>query len=126
MQIVDGPEFHVEQISDLAVAVRVIADAVKLKISITQSGRRGLATKLFALRELDSIGRALHRVIANLARVFDRIDKVRRDGRLTAGELYRHLPARLNRNRVVQDLLHILHAQLMHETDLVRIHKAWI
>src|SRR5215831_3192613 len=51
---------------------------------------------------------------------------MRRDSWFAAGELHGHLPTGLDRNRVVKDLPDILHAQLMYEPNLVRIHETGI
>ena len=71
VQVVDRPHLHVKQVADLAVAVGVVADSVKLEINVTQSGFSSFAAELFALGELNSVGRRLHTVVTNLARVLE-------------------------------------------------------
>src|SRR6185369_14478965 len=77
VQVVDGPHLHVEEVADLAMAVRVVADTVELQVDVTQTSFSSLATELFTLRELDSVRRGLHAVVTDLARVLDRFDEVR-------------------------------------------------
>ncbi len=79
MQVVNGAHLHVEQVADLTVAVRIVADTVELQVDVTQSGCGSLAAELFALRELDSVCRGLHAVVTNFARVLDGFDEVWRD-----------------------------------------------
>src|SRR5262249_37827664 len=67
MQIVDGAHLHVEEIANLAMAVRVVSDTVELQINVTQSCFSSLPAKLFRLGKLDSVRRCLHAVVANLA-----------------------------------------------------------
>ena len=45
---------------------------------------------------------------------------------LAARELHRELPPRLDRDRVVQDLLDLLPAELVHEAHLVGVHEAGV
>ena len=44
--------------------------------------------------------------------------------RLSARELHRHLPPRLDRNRVVEHGLDLFPAQFVHEPDLIGVHEA--
>src|SRR5207249_5964440 len=53
VEIVDRPQLDVEQIANLAMAIRVVANAVKLQIAKPQTGFRSLAAQIFALGELD-------------------------------------------------------------------------
>jgi hypothetical protein len=69
VQVLDGPQLHVEQIADLAVRVGGVADAVELQVGIAQTGVGGLAAELGALGELDAVGGGLHAGVADLARV---------------------------------------------------------
>ena len=125
-EVLDRLQLHVEQVADAAMRVRGVADAVELQIRVTQArfGRR--LRELRALGELDAVGRRLHRVVADLARVTHRVEEVRRHRRLAARELHRHLPARLDRDGVVEDLLDVFPAQLVDEPDLVRVHEAGV
>ena len=126
MQVVDGPQLDVEQIADLAVAVGVVADAVKLQVGVAQARLIRPPRKARILGELDPVGRALHAVVAHLPGIRDGVKEVRRQRRLAAGKLDRHLPPRLDRDGIVEDLPDILPAQLMHESDLVGVHEARI
>src|SRR5213076_1684904 len=90
----DGAELHVKEVADLAMAVGVVADAVKLQVGVAHPGLKCLLAILFALRELDAVGGRLHAVVPDFAGVRDGIQKVRAHGGFTAGELHGHLPAR--------------------------------
>src|SRR5215213_437148 len=95
-------------------------------MDVAQTGFGGLAAEVLALGELNTVGRRLHAVVTDLARILNGFDEVRRDRRLAARELYGHLAARLDRDGVVEDFLNILHAQLMYEADLIGVHEARI
>ena len=69
VQVLDGAQLHVEQVSDQTVRVGFVADAVELQIGVAQSGFGGLAAELGALGELDAVGGGLHAVVADLAGV---------------------------------------------------------
>ena len=69
VKVVDRAHLHVEQVADLTMAVRIVADSVELKIDVTQTGFSSLPAELFALGELDTIRRGLNAVVTNLARV---------------------------------------------------------
>ena len=126
MQVVDGLQLYVEAVADLAVAVGSIADAVELQVRVTQAGfRRGFG-ELFALGELDAVGRSLYRGVADLAGVGDRIQEVGRQRRLTAGELHRHLALGLDLDGVVQHGLDLVPRQFVDEADLVGVHEAGV
>src|ERR1043165_7592551 len=124
VQVIDRAHLHVEEVADLAVTVRIVADTVELKVNVTQSCFGSLPAELFALGKFDSVGRRLHAVVTNLARVADRFDEVRRDRRLTTRELYGHLATRLDGDRVVENLLDLVHAQFMNKANLVGVHEA--
>jgi hypothetical protein len=126
VQVVDRLQLHIKQVAHLAVRVGRVADPVKLQVRIPHTGFRRLLRELQALCKLDAVGRSLHAVVPNLACVPHRIQEVGRQRRLAARELYRHLPARLDRDRVVQHRLDVVPGQLMHEPDLVRVHEARI
>ena len=82
--------------------------------------------EILALGELDAVRRGLHAVVTDLARVADRVEEVGMHGRLAAGELHRHLAARLDHQRVIEDFLNFFPAQLVDVADLVRVHEAGI
>ena len=126
VQVLDRAQLDVEQVADAAMRVGGVADAVELQVRVAEAGfGRGLG-ELGALGELDAVGRRLHAVVADLARVADRVQEVRRHRRLAARELHRHLAARLDGDRVVENLLDVFPGQLMDEPDLVCIHETWI
>ena len=106
--------------------VGFVADAVELQIRVAQTGFGGFLGELRALGELDTVGRSLHALIAQLAAIADGVQEVRRKRRLAAGELHRKLAARLDRNGVVEQGLDVFPRQLVHEADLVGVHEARI
>ena len=124
VQVLDRPQLDVEQVADAAVRVGRVADAVELEVGVAQAGLGRRLRELRALRELDAVGRRLHAVVADLARVAHRVEEVRRDRRLAARELHRHLPPRLDADRVVEHHLDVVPRQLVDEPDLVRVHEA--
>ncbi len=67
---------------------------------------------------------ALHAKVTHVARVLDGAEEVRRERRLAARELHAHLPARLDGQRVVEDLPDLVPLELVDVTDLVRVHEA--
>src|SRR5262249_24261862 len=77
VQIVDRTKLYIEQVADLAVRVSVVTDTVELQIKETKSGIGRLTAELFRFSELDTVGRGLHRVVADFACIEDRFDKVR-------------------------------------------------
>ena len=126
VQVLDGLQLHVEQVADEAMRVGSVADAVELQVGVAQAGFKGLLGELGALGELDAVGRGLHAVVADLARVSDRVEEVGRKRGLAAGELYRHLAARLDGDGVVQHGLDFVPGKFVDEADLVGIHEAGI
>ncbi len=126
VHILDGTQLHIEQIADLPMAVGVVADPVKLQIRVAHARFERLLAELLALRELDAVSRGLHAVVTDLPRVGDRIEEIRAHRRLAAAELHGHLAARLDLQRVIQDFLNLFPTELMHVTDLVRVHEAGI
>ena len=124
MQVLDRPQLHVEQVTNLAVRVGGVSDPVELEVRISQPclGRR--LGELEALGELDPVRGRLDAVVPDFASVPDRVEEVRRQGRFAARELHRHLAFRFDRDRVVEHRLDVVPAQLVDEPDLVRIHEA--
>src|SRR3989442_13935587 len=126
VQIVDGPQFHVEEIADLTVTVGVVSDTVELQIYESQSGFGCLAAKFFALCELDPVRRRLYAGVPDLPGVRDSVDEVGRQRWLAARELNGHLPPRFDPEGIVHDLHDFFPSQLMDITYLVGIHEAWV
>src|SRR6185312_6098629 len=120
----DRTKLYVEQVADRAMRVGRIADAVKLEVRVAQPRFSRLFGELGALRELNSIGGRLHAVVSDFTRIANGVQKIRRQRRLASGELYGHLAARLDGDRVVEQLLDIFPAQLMNKADLIGIHEA--
>src|SRR5207244_11236976 len=85
-QVLNRTHFSVEQVADGAVRVGGIAYAVELQIGVAQTGFSGLLAKLRTLGELDAVGSRLHAVVADFARVANRIQEVGRARRLAARE----------------------------------------
>ncbi len=124
VHVFDGPELDVKKIADLAVAVGVVADAVELQVRIAHPRFERFSAELLALGELDAVGGRLHGVVADLAGVGDSVQEVGTHGRLAAGKLHGHLSARLNLQRVVENLLDFVPAEFVNVTDLVGVHEA--
>ena len=124
VQVLDRLELDVEQVADPTMRVGGVADAVELQVGIAQPGLGGLLGELRALGELDAVGGRLHRGVADLAGVTDGIEEVRRQRRLAARELHRHLPPGLDADGVVEHLLDVVPGQLVDEADLVGVHEA--
>ncbi len=53
-------KFYVEQIANLAMAVRIVADAVELQIGVTHTRFERLLAEFLALGELNPVGRRLY------------------------------------------------------------------
>jgi hypothetical protein len=84
IQVLDGAQLDVEEIADAAMRVGGVADAVELQVRVAQTGlSRGLR-EFGALGEFDAVGGGLDAVVANLARVADRVEEIRRHRRLAA------------------------------------------
>ena len=79
VQVLDRAQLDVEEVADLAVRVGLVADAVELQVGDAQARRRGGLGELRLLREADAVGGALHAEVADLARVADGVEEVRRD-----------------------------------------------
>ncbi len=102
VKIVNRLQLDVEQVANLAVGIGCVADAIELEIGVAQAGFGCCAAKLFALGEFNSVRRGLHAVVANLARVSDGVEEVRRECGLAARELNAHLPLGLDGDGVVE------------------------
>ena len=126
MQVIDGLEFDVEQVADLAVTVGGVADAVELKVDVAEASFGGGAAKLLALGELNAIGGGLDAVVADLARVGDGVKEVWGQGGLAAGELDAHLPLGLDGDGVVEHGLDLFPGKFVDKADLVGVHEAGI
>ena len=126
VEIFDRAQLHVEQVPDLAVRVGRLGHAVELQIRDSQACVVGLLREVWVLREPDAVGRGLHAEVADLARVPDRVEEQRRDRRLAARELHRHLASRLDADGVVEQLLDLRHRQLVDVAHLIGVHEARI
>jgi len=126
VHVLNRAQLHVKQVADLPVAVRVVADAVELQVRVAHPRFKSLLAELLALGELNSVRRRLHAVVANLPRVGHSFQEMRAHRRLAAAELHGHLAARLDLQRVVQNLGDFRPAQLMHIPNLVGVHEARI
>ena len=126
VEVLNRTQLHFEQVADLAVRVRVLTDAVELQVRDAKAGLRRGHRVIGVLREVNAVCRRLCAVIADLPRVGDGVEKDRRDGRLAARELHRQLASRLDRQRVIENPLHLVERELVHVADLVGVHEAWI
>ena len=124
MEMLDRAQLHVEQVADLAMGVGLFADAVELEIGDAHPGLAGRVRERRILREADAVGRGLDAEVADLPRVAHGVEEDRRDRRLAAGKLHRHLAPRLDRQRVVEQLPDLAHRQLVDIAHLVRVHEA--
>src|SRR5688500_12746224 len=89
------------------------------------SGLRCFA-KLNVFGEANSVGRGENPIEADLLRVGDGVEVVRRERRLATGEENDHLASWFERNSTVQDRFRIFKRRLVNVTDLVRVHEARI
>jgi hypothetical protein len=124
VQVVDRDLLDVEEVGDVAVRVGLVGDAVELEVGHVEAGLLRLERELRLEGEAQAVRRRLDHLVADLLRVGTGLDEVRREGRLSARELDRHLPPRLERDGVVQDLLDLVHGQLVDVADLVGVHEA--
>ena len=125
-EIFNRAQFDVEQIAHQPVRIRRVSDAVELQIGVAETRLESSPGEFLALRELDPVGRRLHRVVADLLGVAHGVEEVRRHRGLAARELHRHLTSWLQRDRIVQHRLDLVPRELVDEADLVRIHEARI
>jgi hypothetical protein len=72
----------------------------------------------------NAVGRGLDAEVADLPRIAHGVEEDRRDRRLAARELHRHLPPRLDADRIVEQLLDVGQRELVDVADLVRVHEA--
>ncbi len=126
VQVLDGLQFHIEQVADGAVCVGGVADTIELQIGVAHAGFDGLLAELKTLGEFDSVGGGLHRVVSNFAGVANGVEEVRRQCWFAAGELHAHLTTRLDGDGVVEHGLDFFPLQFVNEADLVRVHEAGI
>ena len=126
VQIVYGSELDIKQIGDLAMAVRVVAYSVKLKIYIAQPGFIRPLCQGLVLRKLDAVGRSLDAVESDLPGIGNCINEVRGDRGFAARKLHGHLAARLYRHGPIENFFHFFPVQLANKTDLVGVREAGI
>src|ERR1700757_3141616 len=88
--------FTSKKLPSRPMSVRLIPDAIKRQVGVAHPRLEGLLGKFLAFGEFDAVGGGLHAVVANLARVSDRVQEVRAHRRLAAGELHGHLASRLD------------------------------
>ena len=124
VQVLDGPQFHVEQVAHLAVLVGGVADAVELQVGVAQTGLGGLPAELRALGELDAVGGRLHGGVAHLAGVADGVQEVRREVGSppeNCTDIWRFGLMVMALSSIVLD---IVPGQFVHEAHLVGVHEA--
>ena len=104
-------QLDVEQVADLAVAVGRVADAVELQVGDAQAGLLGRMANSGSWAKRMPLVADCTREVADLARV---AHGVQEDAGEMVGsppeKLHRHLPARLHRDGVVEDLSDLLPA----------------
>ena len=123
-QVVDRDLAHVEQVRDVAVGVRLVRGPVELQVDHVEPGFLRLEGELGLDREAQAVGRGLDQPVADLLGVGAGLEEVRRHRGLAARVLHHHLPPRLERDRVVQDLLHVVEGELVDVAHLVGVHEA--
>src|SRR5262249_8882336 len=121
-----GSQLDVKQVADLAMAVCIVSNAIKLQIGITQARFSRFPAKLFTLGELNTVGGSLNAVVSELTSIADCLDKVRRHGRFAARKLNRHLPSRFDLECILHDFLNLFPAQFVDVSDLIGVHEAWV
>ena len=126
VKIIDRAQLHIEKVPDLAMAIGVVSDAVKLQVDEAQAGFSGPPAKLLAFRKLDTVRCGLHAGIPDFSGIRDRVQEIGRERRFAAGKLNRHLPPRLDLDGVIHDLHDLFPGQLVDIAHLVRIHEAGI
>src|SRR6185295_15592613 len=47
VQVIDRTQLHIEEIADLTMAVRIVADTIELEVNIAQAGFGSFATEFF-------------------------------------------------------------------------------
>src|SRR5947208_16797038 len=92
-------------------AVRVIADAVKLQIRIAQASLERLSAEFLVLGEFNAIRCSLYAVVSKFLGISDGVNKVRAQRRFPARELDRHLAPWLDLQRGVENLLAVVPRQ---------------
>src|SRR3989442_88330 len=92
--------------------------------ALAKAPRLGPGREVGLQGEAQAVGGGLDQAVADLLRIRARGQEVRGERGLAARELHRHLPPRLERDGVVEDLLDLLHAQLVHVAHLVGVHEA--
>ncbi len=126
MQVVDGLKLHVEGVTNLAVAVRGVADSIELQVRVAQTRFGGSLREFLGLGELDAVGCGLHGGVTNLARVSNCVEEVGAQRGFATRKLHRHLTLGLDSDGVVEHGLDLVPRELMHETNLVGVHKAGV
>ena len=104
--------------------VGLIGGSVELQVHQSESGILGAPAKPRILGEEYPIGGALDAKIANLSGVADGLQEMGTEGGLAAAELNAHLAARLNGQRVIEDLLDVFPVELVDVSYLIGIHEA--
>ena len=82
-----------------------------------------MGCKFWTFSKLDAIGCSLHAVVAELTGVTNSVKEIRRECRLASRKLHRHLAPRLDGNCIVEQRLDFFPGKLVHEPNLVRVHK---
>ena len=110
----------------MAVGVRLVARAVELQVDHVEPGLLRLEGELGLEGEAQAVGRRLDELVADLLRVRAGLEEEGRERGLASRVLHDHLPAGLERDRVVEDLLDLVEGQLVDVADLVRVHEAGV
>src|SRR4029078_7450206 len=94
---------NVKQVTDAAVLVLLFTHAVKLKINAVLSRSLRSFAKLDVFSKANSVRRRENPIEADLLRVSDGVEIIRRERRLATGEENDHLSSRFERDGAIQD-----------------------
>src|SRR6478735_1735445 len=107
-------------------AVGFVGDAIELQVTKPEARALGGVTEFEVLREHDAVARALNAKVADISRVLDGVQEKGAQRGLAPRKLHAQLPARLDVQAVIQDLLDVHPRELMDEAYLIGVHEAGI
>src|SRR6266542_4754744 len=117
---------HIKQVAHAAVSVLFFANPVELKIHAVLSRSLRRFAKLDVFSEAYAVGCRQNSVEADLLRVSNRLEIVRRKCRLAARKKNNDLAFWFERYRAIENRFCVFVSRLVHITNLVCIHEAGI
>src|SRR5690606_11441492 len=119
-------ELYVKKVADAAVLIVLLIRTVELEVNAVLS--RGLRrfAEFEVLGKTNAVGCCEDPIEADLFRIRDRVEKIRRERRLASRKKDDDLAFRLERHRAVEDRLDVIKRRFVNITDLIRVHKARI